>query len=53
VLSLLFDEKEEEFVPSSASIEAFSVGLVVVLVEFEPTDSKVLPCFQGSIEGSA
>ena len=52
MLSLLFDEKEEEFVPSSASSEAFSVGLVVVLVDFEPTGSKVLPCFEGLREGS-
>jgi len=50
---LLFAEKEEETVPDSASSEAFSVGLVVVVVEFEPTDVKVLPSFEGSREGSA
>jgi len=50
---LLFAEKEEDFTPSSASSETFLIGVIVVLVDFEPTDSKVLPCFQGSIEGSA
>jgi len=49
----LFAEKEEKFVPSSASSETFLIGVIVVLVEFKPTGSKVLPCFEGSREGSA
>lgn len=52
MLSLLLAEKDEEFVPRSASVEAFLVGLVVVLAGFESTGSKVLPCRESSRERS-
>jgi len=50
VLSLLFAEKEEEFVPSPASVETFPIGVVVVLVEIESAGLKVLPCCESSRE---
>jgi hypothetical protein len=52
VSSLLFAQMSEEFVPSSASIKAFAIGLMIVVVEFESARPKVIPCRESSREGS-
>ena len=52
MLSLLLGEEGDEFIPSSASSEAFLVRVVVVLVEVEGLFSKGPPRLESSGEGA-